>query len=343
MWCGVLIFPLRVCRRKERERRMRAGGRWRLALAAICCLSAVQVTLSNREEMEILASSGFDHSRPQGWAVQGKGTPSLVMEAGGRLARVLVARGHGGKSNGWGFVAPPEYLGDKGVAYGGRIEFTLRHADKHGEEADIGSVWGIKIDSREMGLTLGARTMYGFNRIVFECGSWTVIRGKGQGYGPTQKQLAMLLSTLSSITIRGGFFSGMEMTFIDDVRLVRGPHSARVLANLLNKAKDREEEKVRIEKAPFAAKRYGVGIVLSRLVESPDTPMERQVGLLIKRLVPESPAALNGRIQVGALGSICLVFSADPECVGSTALPLSAKWNPEPLLRPSALCRWAIG
>lgn len=105
--------------------RVRPPPSW-LALAAICCLSMLEVTLSNREEVEILVSSGFDHSRPQGWAVHGKGNPSLVMEAGGRLARVLVARGHGGKSNGWGFVAPPEYLGDQGVAYGGRIEFTLR-------------------------------------------------------------------------------------------------------------------------------------------------------------------------------------------------------------------------
>jgi hypothetical protein len=121
----------------------------------------------------------------------------------------------------------------------------------------------------------------------------------GTGHSPTQKQMVLLLSQLSSLRIRGGFHEGIEVTFIDNVHLIRGPHSANVLTSMLAVVTAREEEKEIISRAPFAAKRYGIGIVFSPVVQAAGTPEEKQIGLIVKRLVPGGPAAINGQISPG--------------------------------------------
>jgi hypothetical protein len=121
----------------------------------------------------------------------------------------------------------------------------------------------------------------------------------GTGHSPTQKQMVLLLSQLSSLRIRGGFYEGIEVTFIDNVRLTRGPHTANVLTSMLAVVAAREDEKNIISRAPFAAKRYGIGIVFSPVVEGAGTPQEKQIGLIVKRLIPGGPAELSGQIIPG--------------------------------------------
>ncbi len=126
-----------------------------------------------------MASSEWDEERPDGWTVTGPGQPMIALEAGGRLARVLAARGHGGKTAGWEFVASEKFLGDKREAFGGTLEFILYHADSEGSKADHGQVWGVKLASTSTGLELGARSVIGLNRIALDPSSWKVTKGRG--------------------------------------------------------------------------------------------------------------------------------------------------------------------
>jgi hypothetical protein len=147
---------------------------WPLFLFILPILTATTI-----EERRLMASSDWDDERPDGWTVTGPGQPTIVLEARGRLAKVLAARGHGGKTGNWEFVAPEKFLGDKREAFGGNLEFILYHADIEGSKADHAQVWGVKIASSSTGVELGARSVVGLNRIALDPSSWKVTKGRG--------------------------------------------------------------------------------------------------------------------------------------------------------------------
>jgi hypothetical protein len=126
-----------------------------------------------------------------------------------------------------------------------------------------------------------------------ESGVWTVDKGKGAGHAPTQLQFLGLLSEITAIRIRGNYFQKAEITWIDDVAIVKGDEDVQkmrsrvqksALAYVLNK-----------KGAGQPVQLVGVGMVLTKHFNS---TLASKGAFKIKRLQPGSPA-LWSSIRVG--------------------------------------------
>ena len=115
------------------------------------------------------------------------------------------------------FLAPPKFLGDQHLAYGGRLVFRLKQyrTDQFYSAADVTLVSG------------GIRLNYFFGHIpgtTWEQFEVQLVEGPGwnrNGQRATQADFQTVLSSLQRLTIRGEFSSRQaERTGLDDVRLL---------------------------------------------------------------------------------------------------------------------------
>jgi hypothetical protein len=90
--------------------------------------------------------------------------------------------------------------------------------------------WDVILESKEWRLRVGIKNLIPAwvgatnNELSLNEKSWTVIKGPGHGHSPTEIQMLRLLSSLSAIYFRGGYYDGHEETWIDSVVLKEGDH-----------------------------------------------------------------------------------------------------------------------
>ena len=131
----------------------------------------------------------------------------------------------------WFFSAPKKFVGDIRQAYGGRLEYSLGfyHSDSLGKSPPVGD--DIVLHSQAHGTTIVRRGVikpwvYATNVDVELTASPEWVDGvTGEPCG--EDSLRMVLSSLSSLKIRGGYYAGRETTWIKGITLRRSPMSTR--------------------------------------------------------------------------------------------------------------------
>jgi hypothetical protein len=90
--------------------------------------------------------------------------------------------------------------------------------------------WDVILESKEWRLRVGVKNLIPpwvgatNNELSMNEKSWTVIKGPGHGHSPTEIQMLRLLSSLSAIYFRGGYYDGHEESWIDSIVLKEGDH-----------------------------------------------------------------------------------------------------------------------
>jgi len=119
--------------------------------------------------------------------------------------------------------------------------------------------WDVILESKEWKLRIGVRNLIPpwvgatDNDLSLNEKSWTVVKGQGHGHSPTTIQMLRLLSSLSAIYIRGGYYDGHEETWLDSVSLIEGDHHEETMQRKIQKhhheplRKKKEQEKKKRE------------------------------------------------------------------------------------------------
>lgn len=166
----------------------------------------------------------------EGWATTGHG---------GLFQRTGMLFASDGDCDTWYFVAPSKFLGDQSMAYRGFLSFRLGHfefsSDGHGVITDF----DIVLESAFAKISLGMREVVppwvGASRNsvkLSETAGWIVL---DTGRPPTPHQFMHVISSLTALKIRGGYYHGFESTWIDSVTLVEGDGSGRAIYTRLQR------------------------------------------------------------------------------------------------------------
>eukprot|EP00292_Cryptomonas_paramecium_P009525 CAMPEP_0113710112 /NCGR_PEP_ID=MMETSP0038_2-20120614/29963_1 /TAXON_ID=2898 /ORGANISM="Cryptomonas paramecium" /LENGTH=258 /DNA_ID=CAMNT_0000636107 /DNA_START=161 /DNA_END=933 /DNA_ORIENTATION=+ /assembly_acc=CAM_ASM_000170 len=222
----------------------RLFGNFRLCVALV--FIGMMLPRSESAHGDEMARSDF-HFGAEDWEVFGPGRLKLQERTG-----VLY-----GSDNGktvWYFSAPAKFLGDKSFAHNGKFSFRLGHSEYMSNGKDMIKDWDVILESKEWRLRVGIRNLIPpwvgstNNDLSLNEKSWTVIKGPGHGHAPTEIQMIRLLTSLSAIYIRGGYYEGHEETWIDSVLMTEGDHHVEKMQRKVNKhhheplKKKREED-----------------------------------------------------------------------------------------------------
>lgn len=191
------------------------------SLLSLVVLLAILGTCSSPVQAGFIATSTFD-SGADGWTAHelGGNANSLTWHAtggnpGGYVNAVDIQDAHS-----WYWIAPAKFLGDVSSAYGGTLTFDLR---EHGTTASFAP----EGDSR---LTGGGITLV-FDTVNDPTSNWTSYSvslletapgwhlNSVTGAAPTQTQFQTVLTSLTSLSIRGEYISGADNGDLDNVFL----------------------------------------------------------------------------------------------------------------------------
>jgi hypothetical protein len=197
---------------------MRAQG----LLALVCALSTFSRAAGQEDEGGVeperrvaLAQSVFANSA-DGWGVVGDvlerrvehGTFSVTDEG----------------SEVWFFKAPPKFLGDQRLAYSGRLVYSFGHFHSDAAGRDPIMIEDLVLISELHNLTvlragLVQEWVYAqeIDVDLSPSSAWRL----ASGAPAAAEDLQRVLSSLSSLLIRGGFYHGRETAWIRDVHLYR--------------------------------------------------------------------------------------------------------------------------
>jgi len=185
------------------------------------------------------------------WELFGPGKLK-VYERGGMLY---------GSDNGrtvWYFSAPEKFLGEKAFAHNGKLSFRLGHSEYMSNGKDMIKDWDVILESKEWRLRVGIKNLIPpwvgatNNDLDLNEKAWTVMKGQGHGHSPTTIQMIRILSSLSAIYIRGGYYDGHEETWLDSVSMIEGNHEQDAMLRKINK---HHHEPLKAKKAAEEQKR----------------------------------------------------------------------------------------
>ena len=176
---------------------------------------------------------------------------------------------HHAQDNGrtvWYFSAPEKFLGEKAFAHNGKLSFRLGHSEYMSNGKDMIKDWDVILESKEWRLRVGIKNLIPpwvgatNNDLDLNEKAWTVMKGQGHGHSPTTIQMIRILSSLSAIYIRGGYYDGHEETWLDSVSMIEGNHEQDAMLRKINKhhheplkaKKAAEEQKRKAEVCIFA-------------------------------------------------------------------------------------------
>ncbi|KAJ1476405.1 hypothetical protein T484DRAFT_1825102, partial [Baffinella frigidus] len=189
----------------------------RFAAAAMAAI-AVGISLSEAAQGKEMAKSDFNWGA-EDWELFGPGKLKLY-EKGGMLYGSDAGR------TVWYFSAPEAFLGEKAFAHNGKLSFRLGHSEYMSNGKDMIKDWDVILESKEWRIRVGVKNLIPpwvgatTNELSLGEKQWTVMKGQGHGHPPTTIQMLRLLSSLSAVYIRGGYYDGHEETWLDSVRLV---------------------------------------------------------------------------------------------------------------------------
>lgn len=194
---------------------------WSFAFAVFALILSA-LLIAHAAKNDEMARSDFNWGA-EDWELFGPGKLKLY-ERGGMLY---------GSDNGktvWYFSAPETFLGEKAFAHNGRLSFRLGHSEYMSNGKDMIKDWDVILESKEWRIRVGVKNLIPpwvgatTNELSLNEKSWTVMKGQGHGHSPTTIQMLRLLSSLSAVYIRGGYYDGHEETWIDSVLLQEGDH-----------------------------------------------------------------------------------------------------------------------
>ena len=123
----------------------------------------------------------------------------------------------------------------RSLAHNGKLSFRLGHSEYMSNGKDMIKDWDVILESKEWRLRVGVKNLIPpwvgatNNELSLNEKSWTVMKGAGHGHSPTEIQMLRLLSSLSAMYFRGGYYDGHEETWIDSVLVTEGDHHAETL------------------------------------------------------------------------------------------------------------------
>jgi len=128
----------------------------------------------------------------------------------------------------WFFVAPGKFLGAKRAAYGGKLSFRHGFFEYNSEGAEFqDKEFDVLLHSDAHGLVLGRRHLvpaWAFRSDhevdLVETAGWVI---NGTSTPPSKPDMTRVLSKLSGISIRGGYYKGNEDAYLMAVKMTAGP------------------------------------------------------------------------------------------------------------------------
>lgn len=176
------------------------------------------IVLQDEETRSI--TSDFLYSA-DGWNKAGKDAGRVEM-----LHAPMLVQGRDDGDYSWWFAAPPKFLGDQGMMYGGKISLRVGFWEYNGSfmnSSATQNTYDVVLTSESAGISLGRAGLlvpHAFiNSIevnLHERDGWVV---DGTAGAPSKHDMQRVLSTLSRLWVRGGFYAGPEETYIMSVRL----------------------------------------------------------------------------------------------------------------------------
>jgi hypothetical protein len=173
-----------------------------------------------------LASSSFT-SGTDGWAVENGARGFEWVASGGAPEGYVRAKDFGSDAL-WFFAAPASFLGDVSAALGGSLSFALK-SDSGSKPPLVSSYADVQLVGNQgvrLALTANANPTADwtfFSVPLVAGGAWKL--GSLSGTAASTSELAGVLSSLTSLRIRGDFRQGVETTGLDSVTLAAVPES----------------------------------------------------------------------------------------------------------------------
>lgn len=157
----------------------------------------------------VAASSTFDSGR-EGWTTDADGDQGWDNQ--GFLSGTDLSTG-----GNWYFCAPSEYRGDKSLCYGGTLQFDLKQekVDNPFDREEImltGAGMTLTMDFPSISHPNAAWTHY--TVALNEYGGWLK---QSTGTAPTSGEFLAVMSSLTSLRIRGEYRSGADQAWLDNV------------------------------------------------------------------------------------------------------------------------------
>ena len=203
-----------------------------LAVLLVAALLPQCFSVSDPETRSI--SSDFLYSA-DGWTKAGKDAASVEM-----MHAPMLVQGRDDGKRSWWFSAPQKFLGDQTRMYRGSLSLRVGFWEYSGQfinssSADQGSFesFDVILTSQSAGISLGRNRLLlplafiqQVSAELWEGGGWVVIHPVTSG-GPSITKhpncshidFLKVVSSLSSLWVRGGYYTGAEETYIMSVSL----------------------------------------------------------------------------------------------------------------------------
>uniref|UniRef100_A0A7S4P007 Laminin IV type A domain-containing protein n=1 Tax=Guillardia theta TaxID=55529 RepID=A0A7S4P007_GUITH len=162
-------------------------------------------------------SSSFIESS-EGWSKVGKDSGSVKISHA-----PLMLSGKDDGPNSWWFAAPASFIGDKSNFYGGSLEYKVGFWGYNGDfqRSSVNDKWDVVLvsDKLKIGLLDVLPPLAFLHQVqinLTESSGWLLESSKR---APTKQEFKNVLSKLSGIWIRGGYYAGGEEVYLMGVKL----------------------------------------------------------------------------------------------------------------------------
>ena len=200
----------------------------------VTLVSLSLASLSRGEEGDVLAKEDF-LSGNDGWKLVGSGwsNEGLMREAN----RILASEDREKFDKSWWYASSPTfYKSNAADAYNGWLKYTLGHFEYEDQGSNVVSDYDVILVSKRKRFSVGLKGVFQISDSTLmheyqvrleetfqpnaSTASWELINGK-KGK-PTKFDFVQCLSNLAEIRIRGSYFKGFEVSFLQDVSIVEG-------------------------------------------------------------------------------------------------------------------------
>mmetsp|Transcript_20486 Transcript_20486/g.48698 ORF Transcript_20486/g.48698 Transcript_20486/m.48698 type:complete len:253 (+) Transcript_20486:236-994(+) len=172
-----------------------------------------------RSDPNVLAESDFLWD-DDGWKLEGN--------PNGLLHGSKMIKAADDDASTWYFVAPSKFVGAKRAAYKGKLSFRHGFFEYNSEGQEFkGGEFDVILESEAYELTVGWKHLipaWAFRSDheleLDEAAGWVL---GSTGGPPSRPDMIRLLSKLSKIKVRGGFYAGNEDSYLMSVKLLAGP------------------------------------------------------------------------------------------------------------------------
>lgn len=202
------------------------AGHWCLHRCALPASRARWRGAQDQQDAGVVASD-FLHSA-DGWTRAGKDAASVEM-----LHAPMLVQGRDEGNHTWWFSAPRKFLGDQRDKYGGVLSMRVGFWEYGGSFVNSSASRGtfdVLLSSESAGMSLGCDRLlpplaFIHNMAVElrEDSGWVVVGTRG---APSRSDFDRVLSSLSSLWVRGGYYTGVGRTGLQQLQQRRrdAPH-----------------------------------------------------------------------------------------------------------------------